>query len=104
MALLITLAVGASVVLGSHENADNAVAVRQLSDQLEQTKTMLADAMAQLSHANEKLGFLDAAKVRVQVTAYALTDDFGPDPLFANNAPARRAMRCPSTLSRPKES
>jgi hypothetical protein len=95
MALLITLAVGASVALRSHENAHSAVAVRQLSDQLEQTKTMLADAIAQLSHANKKLGFLDAAKVRVQVTAYALTDDFGPNPLFANNAPARRAYAVP---------
>jgi len=95
MALLIALAVGASVALRSHENAHNAVAVRQLSDQLEQTKTMLADAMAQLLYANTKLGFLDAAKVRVQVTAYALTDDFGPNPLFANNAPARKAYAVP---------
>jgi hypothetical protein len=95
MALLMALAVGASVALRSHEDAHNAVAVRQLSDQLEQTKSMLADAMVQLSYANKKLGFLDAAKVRVQVTAYALTDDFGPDPLFANNAPARRAYAVP---------
>jgi hypothetical protein len=89
VALLIALAVGASVALLSHGNAHNAVAVRQLSDQLEQTKTMLVDAMAQLSYANKKLGFLDAAKVRVEVTAYALTDDFGPNPLLANNGASR---------------
>jgi hypothetical protein len=31
----------------------------------------------------------------VQVTAYALTDDFGPDPVFSNNAPARSAYAVP---------
>jgi hypothetical protein len=29
------------------------------------------------------------------VTAYALTDDFGPDPLFSNNAPAKSAYAVP---------
>lgn len=95
MALLITLVVGAGVALRSQEDAQNAAAVRQLRDQLEQTKTELADATAQLGNANRKLAFLETAKARVQVTAYALTDDFGPDPVFANNAPARNAYAVP---------
>ena len=95
MVLLITFVLGAGVALRSHEDARNAAVVRQLSDQLEQTRTELADATAQLSDAKKKLGFLEAAKARVQVTAYALTEDFGPDPLFSNNAPARRAYAVP---------
>lgn len=49
------------------------------------------------SHANlEKLNaLLDASKARVQVTAYALTEDFGPDPVFSNNSPARGAYAVP---------
>jgi hypothetical protein len=39
--------------------------------------------------------FLDASNARVQVTAYALTEDFGPDPLFSNNSPARNAYAVP---------
>ena len=39
--------------------------------------------------------FLDASKARVQVTAYALTEDFGPDPVFSNNSPARNAYAVP---------
>jgi hypothetical protein len=35
--------------------------------------------------------FLDAPKARVQVTAYALNEDFGPDPVFSNNSPAHNA-------------
>jgi hypothetical protein len=95
MALLITLVVGAGVALRSQEDAQSAAAMRQLRDQLEQTNTELADATAQLGNANKKLVFLEAAKARVQVTAYALTDDFGPDPVFANDAPARNAYAVP---------
>jgi hypothetical protein len=94
MALMITLVVGAGVARRRQEDAQNAV-VRQLPDQLEQTKTELADATAQLGNANKKLAFLEAAKARVEVTAYALTDDFGPDPVFANNAPTRNAYAVP---------
>ena len=43
----------------------------------------------------QKTGFLEFTKARVQVTAYALTDDFGPDPVFSNNAPARNAYAVP---------
>jgi len=32
------------------------------------------------------------------VTAYALTDDFGPDPVFSNNAPARNAYAVPKHI------
>ncbi len=95
MALLITFVLGAGVVLHRYENVRNAAVVRQLSDQLEQTKSELVDATLRLSEANKKLGFLESSKARVQVTAYALTDDFGPDPVFSNNAPARSAYAVP---------
>ncbi len=95
MALLITIVLGAAMALRSHENAQHVAVVRQLSTQLEQTQSKLADASVQLSNANKKLAFLETSKARVQVTAYALTDDFGPDPLFSNNAPARKAFAVP---------
>lgn len=95
MALLVTFVLGAGVGLHNYENARNAAVVRQLSDQLEQTKSELADATVRLSEATQKLGFLESSKARVQVTAYALTDDFGPAPVFSNNAPARSAYAVP---------
>jgi hypothetical protein len=95
MALLITFVLGAGMGLHSYENVRNAAVVRQLSDQLEQTKSELVDANVRLSEANKKLGFLESSKARVQVTAYALTDDFGPDPVFSNNTPARNAYAVP---------
>jgi hypothetical protein len=94
-ALLITFVLGAGVGLHHYENLRSAAFVRRLSDQLEQTKSELGDATVRLSEANQKLGFLEASKARVQVTAYALTDDFGPDPLFSNTAPARSAYAVP---------
>jgi hypothetical protein len=94
-ALLITFVLGAGVGLRSYENARNATVVRQLSARLEQTKSALVDATVRLSEANKKLGFLESSKARVQVTAYALTDDFGADPVFSNNAPARGAYAVP---------
>jgi hypothetical protein len=95
MALVITFVLGAGLVLHCYEKARNTAVVRQLSDQLERTKTELADTTVRLSDANKKLGFLEVSKARVQVTAYALTDDFGPDPVFSNNAPARSAYAVP---------
>jgi hypothetical protein len=95
MVLLITFVLGAGGALRRYENARHAAVVRQLSDQLEGTKTELADVTVRLSAANKKLGFLETAAARVQVTAYALTDDFGPDPVFSNNAPARSAYAVP---------
>lgn len=95
MAVLITFVLGAGEALHSYENARNVAVVRQLSDQLERTKTALADAKVRLADANKKLGFLEVSKSRVQVTAYALTDDFGTDPVFSNNAPARSAYAVP---------
>jgi hypothetical protein len=95
MALLITLVLAAGVELHNYESARNEIVVHQLSDQLERTKSELVDATAQLSEANKKLGFLESSKARVQVTAYALTDDFGPDPVFSNSAPARSAYAVP---------
>jgi hypothetical protein len=95
MALLVTFVLGISVGLHRYENARNAAVVRQLSDQLQQTKSELVDATVRLTAANQKLAFLDSSKARVQVTAYALTGDFGPDPVFSNNAPARSAYAVP---------
>ena len=94
-ALLITFVLGAGVGLRRYESVRNAAVVRQLSDQLEQTKSALVDATVRLSEANKKLGFLESSKARVQVTAYVLTDDIGPDPVFSNNAPARNAYAVP---------
>ena len=94
-ALLITFVLGAGAGFRRYENVRNAAVVRRLSDQLEQTKSELVDATVRLSEANQKLGFLEASKARVQVTAYALTDDFGPNPMFSNNAPARSAYAVP---------
>lgn len=95
MALLVTFVLGTSVGLHRYENARNAAVVRQLSDQLQQTKSELVDATVRLSAANQKLAFLDSSKARVQVTAYALTGDFGPDPVFSNSAPVRSAYAVP---------
>ena len=95
MAILITLVLAAGVGFHKHESARTSAVVRDLSDQLEQTKSELVDATLRLSEANKKLGFLESSKARVQVTAYALTDDFGPDPVFSNNAPARSAYAVP---------
>jgi hypothetical protein len=95
MALLVTFVLGTSVGLHRYENARNAAVVRQLSDQLQQTKSELVDATVRLSAANQKLAFLDSSKARVQVTAYALTGEFGPDPVFSNSAPARSAYAVP---------
>src|SRR5260370_38426175 len=81
--------------LQHYDNVRNTAVVRRLTDQLEQTKSELVDANVGLEEANKKLGFLESSKARVQVTAYALTDDFGPDPLFSNNAPARSAYAVP---------
>jgi hypothetical protein len=95
MALLVTFVLGAGVGFHRYENVRNAAVVRQLSDQLQQTKSELVDVTVRLTEANKKLGFLESSKARVQVTAYALTGDFGPDPVFSNNAPARSAYAVP---------
>jgi hypothetical protein len=95
MALLVTFVLGTAVGLHHYENVQNAAVVRQLSDQLQQANSELVDATVRLSEANQKLAFLDSSKARVQVTAYALTDDFGPDPVFSNNVPARSAYAVP---------
>jgi len=93
MALLVTFVLGAGMALRSRDQQNESV--RQLNVQLEQTRDKLAEATAQLSDANRKLAFLESSKSRVQVTAYALTDDFGPEPLFSNNSPARSAYAVP---------
>src|SRR5207237_9413564 len=95
IALMITFVITVSVTFSLYENSRNAALVRQLSEQLQQTKTELANTTLQLADANKKLGFIETAKARVQVTAYALTDEFGPDPVFSNNTPARQAYAVP---------
>lgn len=95
IALLITFVLAGVVTLRSYEISRNAALVRQLVQQLQQAQTELADTRVQLADANKKLGFLDHTKARVQVTAYALTPDFGPDPVFSNNTPARTAYAVP---------
>ena len=87
---------GVGITFARYQNGRNAASVRQLSEQLQQTQAELADATVQLADANKKLGFLEASKARVQVTAYALTDDFGPDPVTWTRA--FEASRNPSFL------
>src|SRR6266699_6706520 len=94
IALLITFVLSITVTLRGYPHSDDEV-VRQLREQLQQTQAELAGTTAQLADARQKLGFLEASKARVQVTAYALTDDFGPDPVFSNNTPARQAYAVP---------
>jgi hypothetical protein len=85
VALLMTSVLGGLVTLRA----------RQLNTQLAQRNSELNAARQQLADANQKLAFLDATKTRVQVTAYALTDDFGDNPVFSNNTPARTAYAVP---------
>jgi hypothetical protein len=95
MALLVTFVLAGTVTLRSFEAHRTATRVKELTAQLQRTQGELAQTRVQLEDANRKLGFLEAAKARVQVTAYALTPDFGPDPVFSNNAPARSAYAVP---------
>jgi hypothetical protein len=50
---------------------------------------------ANLEKLNSLKPHLDASKDRVQVTAYVLMEDFGPDPVFSNNSPARSTYAVP---------
>jgi hypothetical protein len=95
MALLVTFVLAGSITLRSFESHRNVQRVQELSDQLQRTKGELEQTRVQLADANRKLVFLEATKARVQVTAYALTPDFGPDPVFSNNSPARTAYAVP---------
>jgi len=95
MALLVTFVLAGSITLRSFESHRNVQRVQELTDQLQRTKGELEQTRVQLADANRKLVFLEAAKARVQVTAYALTPDFGPDPVFSNNLPARTAYAVP---------
>jgi hypothetical protein len=92
MAVLITLVLTAGITLKGYEDRKE---LRQLNYQLQQTKAELAQTTTTLQEAKRKLAFLEGSKARVQVTAYALTDDFGPDPVFSNNTPARTAYAVP---------
>jgi hypothetical protein len=95
MALLVTFVLAGSITLRSFESHRNVQRVQELTAQLQRTKGELEQTRVQLADANRKLVFLEATKARVQVTAYALTPDFGPDPVFSNNSPARTAYAVP---------
>jgi len=94
IALLITLVLAGGVTVRALYSSSSAQ-LQELRDQLRRTQADLTQARLQLADANDKLSFIETTKARVQVTAYALTDDFGPDPLFANNTPARGAYAVP---------
>jgi len=95
IALLITLVLAVTFTVWGFANSTNKSQVNTLADQLQRAQGELIDTKMQLEDANNKLSFLDTSKTRVQVTAYALTDDFGPDPVFSNNTPARQAYAVP---------
>jgi len=95
MALLVTFVLAGSITLRSFESHRNVQRMQDLAAQLERTQGELEQTRVQLADANRKLVFLEATKARVQVTAYALTPDFGPDPVFSNNSPARTAYAVP---------
>ena len=95
MALLVTFVLAGSITLRSFESRRNAHRLQELTAQLQRTQGELEKTRVQLADANRKLVFLEATKARVQVTAYALTPDFGPDPVFSNSSPARTAYAVP---------
>ena len=95
MALLVTFVLAGSITLRSFESHRNVQRVQELTAQLQRTQGELEQTRVQLADANRKLVFLEATNARVQVTAYALTPDFGPDPVFSNNSPARTAYAVP---------
>ena len=95
MALLVTFVLAGSITLRSFESHRNVQRVQELTAQLQRTQGELEQTRVQLADANRKLVFLETTKARVQVTAYALTPDFGPDPVFSNNSPARAAYAVP---------
>ena len=96
MALLVTFVLAGAVTLRSVESRRDARTVAELTARLHSAQGELEQTRVQLADANRKLGFLEATKSRVQVTAYALTPEFGPDPLFSNNSPARTAYAVPN--------
>jgi hypothetical protein len=95
IALLITLVLAVTITVWGFATSVNGHEVKQLANQLQTAQAQLSDTKLQLASANAKLSFIEKNKARVQVTAYALTDDFGPDPVFSNNTPARAAYAVP---------
>lgn len=95
IALLVTFVLAGAVTLRSFERNRDSNRVAQLAAQLQRTQGELDQTRVQLADANRKLGFLEATKAPVQVTAYALTPEFGPAPVFSNNSPARTAYAVP---------
>ena len=81
--LLLSLSLVVAIVYGMHARYDAST-------------RRAAFYRANLEKLNSLAPFLDASKARVQVTAYALTKDFGPEPVFSNNSPARSAYAVPT--------
>lgn len=95
IALLITLVLAVTVTVWGFASDVNKGQVRSLSTQLQSAQAELNNTQLQLANADQKLNFIEKNKARMQVTAYALTDDFGPAPVFSNNTPARTAYAVP---------
>ena len=95
IALLITLVLTVTITVWGFANSVSTHEVNQLTNQLQSAQAQLDDTRLQLADAHAKMNFIERNKAHVQVTAYALTEDFGPDPLFSNNTPARIAYAVP---------
>jgi hypothetical protein len=95
IALLITLVLSLTVTVWGIAKSTTQIQIHNLNDQLPHAQGELVDTNLQLADATAKLNFLETSKTRVQVTAYALTEDFGPNPRFSNNTPARDAYAVP---------
>jgi len=93
--LLITLVIAVTVTVWGFAKSVNKDETRDLAAQLQHAQSDLDNTKLQLADAEQKLSFMEANKTGVQVTAYALTDDFGPAPVFSNNTPARTAYAVP---------
>jgi hypothetical protein len=93
--LLITLVLSVTVTVWGFATRTTPTQLHDLNDRLQHAQGELVDTKLQLTDAQSKLNFLETSKTRVQVTAYALTEDFGANPLFSNNTPARQAYAVP---------
>lgn len=95
IALLITLVLAVTVTTWGFAKSVSKAETRDLAAQLQRAQSELDNAKLQLEDTEQKLSFIEQNKTGVQVTAYALTEDFGPDPVFSNNTPARTAYAVP---------
>jgi hypothetical protein len=80
---------GATISVLRYEN-------HNLAAQLRVRNAELAEAKSNLLDARYKLGYIEQRKSAVQVTAYALTPDFGDNPIFSNGGEAKKAFAVPT--------